>query len=85
LESLIFGLLGFALGIILFLLSKAVVLSLFSTLASRLGNKSVNIFETPAVLVITIFLVTLLLAFLAGLFPARRALKVNPLDIQRFE
>lgn len=85
LESLIFGLLGFLLGIVLFLLSKAIVLSFFSILANRLGNTSVNIFDTPTILVVIVFLVTMLLGFLAGLFPARRALKVNPLDIQRFE
>jgi len=85
LESLIFGILGFIGGIILYFIGKAIVMSLLSTLANRLGNQMVDIFSTPASLIIITAFATLLLAFLTGLFPARRALKVNPLDVQRFE
>jgi len=85
LESLIFGILGFISGIILFVISKAIIMGLFSRLAERLNNQMVNIFETPASLIIIALFATLALAFLTGLFPARRALRVNPLDLQRFE
>ena len=85
LESLIFGILGFISGIILFLISKAIIMGLFSRLAERLNNQMVSIFETPASLIIIAFIATLALAFLTGLFPARRALRVNPLDLQRYE
>jgi len=85
LESLIFGLLGFISGIILFIISKAIIMGLFSRLAERLNNQMVSIFETPASLIIIAFIATLALAFLTGLFPARRALRVNPLDLQRYE
>jgi len=85
LESLIFGLLGFILGIILFLVARVGINGFLESLARRLGNTSVGIFDTPITLLITVFIATLLLTFLTGLFPARRALKVDPLDIQRYE
>ena len=85
LESLIFGLLGFISGIILFIISKAIIMGLFSRLAERLNNEMVNIFNTPTTLIVIAFISTLALAFLTGLFPARRALRVNPLDLQKFE
>ena len=85
LESLIFGLLGFISGIILFIISKAIIMGLFSRLAERLNNEMVNIFNTPTTLIVIAFISTLALAFLTGLFPARQALRVNPLDLQKFE
>ncbi len=85
LESLIFGFLGFISGIILFLISKSIIMGLFSRLAERLNNEMVNIFNTPTTLIVIAFISTLALAFLTGLFPARRALRVNPLDVQKFE
>lgn len=85
LESLIFGFLGFVSGIVLFLISKSIIMGLFSRLAERLNNEMVNIFNTPTTLMVIAFIATLTLAFLTGLFPARRALRVNPLDVQKFE
>lgn len=85
LESLIFGFLGFLSGIIIFLISKSIIMGLFSRLAERLNNEMVNIFNTPTTLIVITFLATLALTFLTGLFPARRALRVNPLDVQKFE
>ena len=85
LESLIFGFLGFVSGIVLFLISKSIIMGLFSRLAERLNNEMVNIFKTPTTLIVIAFIATLALAFLTGLFPARRALRVNPLDVQKFE
>jgi putative ABC transport system permease protein len=85
LESLIFGFLGFVLGIVLFLVSELVIMGLFSRLAERLNNEMVNIFNTPTTLIVIAFIATLMLTFLTGLFPARRALRVNPLDVQKFE
>jgi len=85
LESLIFGFLGFLSGIIIFLISKSIIMGLFSRLAERLNNEMVNIFNTPTTLIVIAFIATLTLAFLTGLFPARRALRVNPLDVQKFE
>jgi len=84
-ESLIFGILGFVGGIILFLISKTIIMTLLSRLAERLNNEMVNIFNTPPSLIIIALFATLTLAFLTGLFPARRALSVNPLDVQKFE
>lgn len=84
-ESLIFGVLGYALGLIIFLLVKLAIVGFLANLAHRLGSVSVDIFKTPATLLIVVFLATTLLAYLTGLFPARRALKVNPLDVQRYE
>jgi ABC-type antimicrobial peptide transport system permease subunit len=85
LESLIFGALGFLSGIIIFLITKAIIMTLFSRLAERLNNDMVSIFSTPTSLIVITAFATLALAFLTGLFPARRALKVNPLDVQKFE
>lgn len=85
LESLIFGALGFLSGIIIFLITKAIIMTLFSRLAERLNNDMVSIFSTPTSLIVITAFASLALAFLTGLFPARRALKVNPLDVQKFE
>lgn len=85
LESLIFGFLGFFFGMVLFIISKLIIMGLFSRLAERLNNEMVDVFNTPTTLIVIVFIATLTLAFLTGLFPARRALRVNPLDVQKFE
>lgn len=84
-EALIFGLLGYFLGIILAFLGEGLTTWFLTALARRLGNESMNIFSTPPLLLVIVFFATLLVAFLTGLFPARRSVKTNPLDVQRYE
>lgn len=54
-------------------------------LAAATGNEPVDIFSTPVVFIGIIFVFSLTVGFLTGLFPSRRAGKLNPLDALRYE
>lgn len=58
---------------------------LLNQLASVTGNQSVDIFYTPVVFMVIIFVFSLTVGFLTGLFPSQRAGKLNPLDALRYE
>lgn len=84
-ESLIMGLLGgiggLAIGFILTLTVGVIV----NLLAFSLGGESVKIFYTPAWFVLLVIGFSLLIGLVTGIFPARRAAKLNPLDALRYE
>lgn len=58
---------------------------LLNRLAQATGNEGVDIFYTPIFFVAGIFMFSLLVGFLTGLFPSRRAGTISPLDALRYE
>ena len=58
---------------------------MLNRLAAATGNEAVDIISTPLVFIGIIFVFSLTVGFLTGLFPSRRAGKLNPLDALRYE
>ena len=85
-ESWLLGLIGGGSGILLgWLFGKAfnfIVAFLFKLSGQQ---TSVELFIIPWKFAVAILFFTLILALLSGLFPARRAAKLNPLDALRYE
>ncbi|NCS32528.1 FtsX-like permease family protein [bacterium] len=84
-EALIISGIGGILGVIFGYALGETGNYVLNTLAVATGNEPVDIFQTPVVFVIGLFLFSLLVGFLTGLYPSRRARGLNPLDALRFE
>ncbi|OGL90233.1 hypothetical protein A3I45_01610 [Candidatus Uhrbacteria bacterium RIFCSPLOWO2_02_FULL_53_10] len=54
-------------------------------LAKALGGESITLFYTPAWFIITIAVFSAAVGFLTGIFPARRAARLNPLKALRYK
>src|SRR3989344_4935691 len=84
-EALIIGALGAAVGVILGLLAGALANSVISSYAQRAGGEAVSVFYFPFGLIIGTILRAMVLTVLTGLLPVRRANRVNPLHVFRYE
>jgi putative ABC transport system permease protein len=84
-ESVMMGLGGGLGGLILGFVFSKVVGVLVNLLALSLGGESVNIFYTPGWFILLVFGFSFLIGIITGIFPARRAAKLNPLDALRYE
>jgi putative ABC transport system permease protein len=84
-EAVIVGLLGGVVGI---MIGGGIGLGLNGLLgwvASRFGGEAVNLFRYPIQFLIFIEAFSGIVGFITGLFPARRAAKINPLDAIRYK
>lgn len=84
-ESVLIGFLGGVSGIMLGLGGAWISNFGINKLASSLGGTSVNLFFTPIEFIITILAFSTIVGFMTGLYPARRAAKLNPLDALRYK
>jgi len=85
-ESWLLGLIGGGSGILLgWLLGKFFNFVIAFLLKLSGQQTSVELFIIPWKFAVAILFFTLILALLSGLFPARRAAKLNPLDALRYE
>lgn len=80
-ESILIGFLGGIAGVLLGLISGKMVDLTFSLFRSD----SANLFKAPLPFLVSIFILSLVVGFLTGLYPARRARKINALDALRYE
>ena len=84
-ESLIIGVGGGILGLMIGLfLGKGIDFAL-SILAARAGTDQIELFVTPWFFALAVSLFSIIVGFVTGWYPARRAVKINPLDALRFE
>lgn len=84
-ESIVIGLLGGLVGIGIGIGAGRVVNYALNYLAQRAGGEPVEIFYAPMVFLGVVLGVVLIVSIVTGLYPSRRAAKINPLDALRYE
>ncbi len=84
-ESIIVGFLGGVTGILMGVTLGFVVNILLNVAASQFGGKAVALFSFPIPFLVFIATFSAAVGYLTGIFPARRASLLNPLDAIRYE
>lgn len=84
-EALFLGFVGGVFGIIVGFLTTKLINLILNIIAQRVGAEPQTVFSTPFWFVIIILGFSIFAALLVGIYPARRAVKVNPLDALRYE
>ena len=85
LEATLMGFLGGLSGIAVGFLGGTLFNWFLNILAAGFGGKAVRIFAYPSWFIITIVVVSTVLGFISGFFPARKAAKLDPLDALRYK
>jgi ABC-type lipoprotein release transport system permease subunit len=84
-EAVIVGLLGGVVGILMGVGIGEIANGLLGVVASKFGGDAVRIFKYPFLFLLFITTFSGVVGFITGLFPARRAAKINPLDAIRYK
>lgn len=84
-EAIIVGFLGGVVGILIGGGIGMFFNGLLSVAASKFGGDSVALFRYPFGFLLFIMIFSSTVGFITGLFPARRAAKINPLDAIRYK
>jgi len=84
-ESVIVGFLGGVTGIMMGVALGLAVNLMLNVLASQFGGQAVSLFAFPLDFLTFIALFSAAVGYLTGIFPARRASTLNPLDAIRYE
>jgi putative ABC transport system permease protein len=84
-ESVVVGFLGGLSGIVMGVTLGTTVNILLNVVASQFGGQAVNLFSFPLDFLLFIALFSAAVGYLTGIFPARRASSLNPLDAIRYE
>jgi len=84
-ESVIVGFLGGVSGIVMGVALGVIVNFMLNVAASQFGGESVKLFSFPLGFLVFIALFSAVVGYLTGIFPAKRASTLNPLDAIRYE
>ncbi len=84
-ESIVVGFLGGLSGIAMGVTLGFVVNIMLNIAASQFGGQSVSLFSFPLGFLLFIAIFSAAVGYLTGIFPARRASQLNPLDAIRYE
>ncbi|HEU4677826.1 MAG TPA: ABC transporter permease [Candidatus Paceibacterota bacterium] len=84
-ESIIVGFLGGISGIVMGVTLGFIVNIMLNVAASQFGGKAVQLFQFPLWFLAFIAIFSAAVGYLTGIFPARRASLLNPLDAIRYE
>ena len=84
-ESIVVGFLGGVSGILMGVTLGFAVNIMLNLAAGKFGGKAVNLFAFPPSFLIFIAVFSAAVGYLTGIFPARRASLLNPLDAIRYE
>jgi len=84
-ESIVVGFLGGLTGILMGVVFGFTVNIMLNLLAKQFGGQAVGLFSFPLGFLTFIALFSAAVGFLTGIFPAKRAAQLNPLDAIRYE
>ncbi len=84
-ESILVGFLGGVSGIVMGVTLGVIINFLLNLAASQFGGQAVQLFSFPIGFLVFIALFSAVVGYLTGIFPARRAASLNPLDAIRYE
>lgn len=84
-EATIMGFLGGVGGVVIGYTEGKVLNIIINLVASRFGGESVDLFYSPLWFVMTIIGFGAFVGFLTGIFPARKASKIDALDALRYK
>lgn len=84
-ESVVVGFMGGVTGIAMGVTLGLAVNLFLNILASQFGGKAVGLFSFPIGFLVFITVFSAAVGYLTGIFPARRASSLNPLDAIRYE
>jgi putative ABC transport system permease protein len=84
-EAVIVGFLGGVMGILFGLTIGFSLNGVMNATASHFGGKSVSLFAFPIPFLLFIAIFSAVVGFMTGIFPARRAAGLNPLDAIRYK
>lgn len=84
-ESMVIGTGGGMLGILFGWGGGEAVNALLNILAGQLGGERVDIFSSPSWFIILVLGFSTIVGFSTGIYPARRAARINPLVALRYE
>lgn len=84
-ESIVVGFMGGLSGIVMGVSLGFTVNIMLNVAASQFGGQSVNLFSFPLGFLTFIAAFSAVVGYLTGIFPARRAAQLNPLDAIRYE
>ncbi|MCF6277088.1 MAG: ABC transporter permease [Candidatus Magasanikbacteria bacterium] len=84
-EAMLMGFLGGLGGVGIGILGGEIFNFIINILAKNLGGESVDLFVSPFWFIGVIIFFSTVIGFMTGVFPARRAAKLNPLDALRYK
>lgn len=84
-EAMIMGFLGGIGGVILGYLGGEIANFAMNILAKNFGGQAIDLFSRPLWFLVVIIVSSGFIGFLTGVFPARRAGKLNPLDALKYK
>ncbi|USN87825.1 MAG: ABC transporter permease [Candidatus Nomurabacteria bacterium] len=84
-ESIVVGFLGGISGIVMGVVIGVTINVLLNIVAGQFGGQAVTLFSFPITFLLFIALFSGAVGYLTGVFPARRAATLNPLDAIRYE
>jgi putative ABC transport system permease protein len=84
-ESIIMGFMGGIGGLVTSYVGAEIFNYGVNFLARSFGGQPVNLFQRPLWFILTIVIFSTLVGFVVGLWPARRAARINPLEALRYK